>query len=99
MVITNCNDYREKVIKRTIFVFKHLATDGIVECEIDTGSLMPQVFFFIAQLVSGIGQTLCSTLGISYMDDNSKQHLVLFMWLYFLSFLFISQSKSLKLPL
>lgn len=34
---------------------------------------MPQIFFFAAQLVAGIGQTLCSTLGISYLDDNIKK--------------------------
>lgn len=39
----------------------------------DSGNLMPQLFMFTAQLVAGIGQTLCSTLGISYMDDNIKK--------------------------
>lgn len=34
---------------------------------------MPQVLFFIAQLIAGIGHTLCSTLGFSYMDDNIKK--------------------------
>jgi Organic Anion Transporter Polypeptide (OATP) family len=45
------------------------ATEGIAECEIDGGSLMPQVLLFIAQLVAGIGHSLLSTLGISYMDE------------------------------
>lgn len=49
------------------------ATDGIAECEVDGGSLMPQVLLFVAQLIAGVGQTLCSTLGISYMDDNIKK--------------------------
>lgn len=34
---------------------------------------MPQILLFIAQLVAGVGQTLCSTLGFSYMDDNIKK--------------------------
>lgn len=38
------------------------ATDGIAECEVDSGSLMPQLMLFVAQLIAGIGQTLCSTL-------------------------------------
>jgi Organic Anion Transporter Polypeptide (OATP) family len=48
-------------------------TDGIAECEVDSGSLMPQLLLFVAQIVAGVGQTLCSTLGISYMDDNIKK--------------------------
>jgi hypothetical protein len=31
---------------------------------------LAQVFFFVAQLVAGIGQSLKHTLGISYLDDN-----------------------------
>jgi solute carrier organic anion transporter family, member 5A len=34
---------------------------------------MPQAFLFLAQIISGVGQTLCGTLGISYMDDNIKK--------------------------
>lgn len=34
---------------------------------------MPQLLLFAAQLVSGVGQTLCSTLGFSYLDDNIKK--------------------------
>ncbi|KAL7029424.1 hypothetical protein ACKWTF_006241 [Chironomus riparius] len=49
------------------------STDGIAECEVDGGSLMPQILLFVAQLIAGVGQTLCSTLGISYMDDNIKK--------------------------
>lgn len=49
------------------------ASEGVAECEIDSGSLMPQILLFAAQLVAGVGQTLCSTLGISYMDDNIKK--------------------------
>lgn len=49
------------------------ATEGVAECEIDGGNLMPQVFLFLAQIIAGIGHTLCGTLGISYMDDNIKK--------------------------
>lgn len=50
------------------------ATEGFAECEMDDGgSLMPQLLLFAAQLVSGVGHTLCSTLGFSYMDDNIKK--------------------------
>lgn len=34
---------------------------------------MPQVIFFFAQFVSGIGGSLYYTLGISYIDDNVKK--------------------------
>jgi Organic Anion Transporter Polypeptide (OATP) family len=55
------------------FSFAQLATKDIAECEIDGGNLMPQIFLFIAQLIAGVGQTLCGTLGVSYMDDNIKR--------------------------
>lgn len=42
-------------------------------CEANEGSLTPQILFFVAQLIAGVGQTICSTLGISYMDDNIKK--------------------------
>lgn len=51
----------------------NLATEGIAECEIDNGNLMPQILLFVAQLVAGIGHTICGTLGISYIDDNIKK--------------------------
>lgn len=35
--------------------------------------LAPQIFLFAAQFISGIGQPLYSTLGISYMDDNIQK--------------------------
>lgn len=34
---------------------------------------MPQVVFFLAQLVGGIGGSLYYTLGVSYIDDNVKK--------------------------
>jgi hypothetical protein len=40
---------------------------------VDSGNIMPQVLLFVAQLIAGVGQTICSTLGISYMDDNIKK--------------------------
>ena len=49
------------------------ATEGIVECEIDGGSLIPQLVLFTSQLIAGVGQTICGTLGISYIDDNIKK--------------------------
>lgn len=33
----------------------------------------PQIFLFTARFISGIGQPLYSTLGISYMDDNIQK--------------------------
>lgn len=59
------------MIKLNYFTFS--GTEGIASCQMDSGNLMPQVLLFLAQLVAGIGQTLCSTLGISYMDDNIKK--------------------------
>ncbi|XP_050093605.1 solute carrier organic anion transporter family member 74D-like [Anopheles aquasalis] len=48
------------------------ATRG-AECEKEEGNLAPQVFFFLAQFISGIGSSLYYTLGVSYMDDNIKK--------------------------
>lgn len=39
----------------------------------DEGDFSAQVFFFVAQLVAGVGQSLKHTLGISYLDDNIKK--------------------------
>jgi len=33
----------------------------------------PQVLLFVAQFISGIGGSLYYTLGVSYMDDNTKK--------------------------
>lgn len=41
-----------------------------VQCESGDGDYTPQVILFVAQFVSGIGQPLYYTLGVSYMDDN-----------------------------
>lgn len=43
------------------------------KCDKRDGNLTPQILLFVSQLVSGIGQTLCSTLGISYLDDNVQK--------------------------
>ena len=53
----------------TIFLHNFAASEGIAECEVDGGNLMPQILLFIAQLVSGVGHSLLSTLGISYIDE------------------------------
>lgn len=34
---------------------------------------MPQILFFLAQLVGGVGGSLYYTLGVSYIDDNVKK--------------------------
>lgn len=39
----------------------------------DAALWAPQIFLFTAQFISGIGQPLYSTLGISYMDDNIQK--------------------------
>lgn len=43
------------------------------ECEIEEGSLAPQILLFVAQLIAGVGGSLYYTLGIAYMDDNVKK--------------------------
>ncbi|CRL05057.1 CLUMA_CG018209, isoform A, partial [Clunio marinus] len=62
-------------IENNKLLCKSNATDGIAaECNLaDGGSLTPQILLFIAQLIAGVGQTLCSTLGFSYLDDNVKK--------------------------
>lgn len=49
-----------------------LCTKGGPEC-VREGSLMPQVLFFVAQLMWGIGAPLYGNLGMAYMDDNIKR--------------------------
>ena len=48
-------------------------TSEETSCQSDEGDFTAQIFFFIAQLVAGIGQSLKHTLGISYLDDNIKK--------------------------
>ncbi|XP_053963172.1 solute carrier organic anion transporter family member 3A1-like isoform X1 [Anastrepha ludens] len=43
------------------------------ECEVGEGNLAPQLVLFVAQFISGIGGSLYYTLGVSYMDDNTKK--------------------------
>lgn len=51
-----------------------LATSDDASCrKSDEGDFFAQVFFFVAQLVAGVGQSLKHTLGISYLDDNIKK--------------------------
>ena len=49
------------------------STGNGLECEQGEGNLAPQVVLFIAQFISGIGGSLYYTLGVSYMDDNTKK--------------------------
>lgn len=44
-----------------------------LECEQGEGNLAPQLVLFLAQFISGIGGSLYYTLGVSYMDDNTKK--------------------------
>ncbi|XP_017837173.1 solute carrier organic anion transporter family member 74D isoform X2 [Drosophila busckii] len=46
---------------------------GGAECEEGEGNFAPQVLLFVAQFISGIGGSLYYTLGVSYMDDNTKK--------------------------
>ncbi|XP_030370768.1 solute carrier organic anion transporter family member 74D [Scaptodrosophila lebanonensis] len=46
---------------------------GGAECEVGEGNFAPQVILFVAQFISGIGGSLYYTLGVSYMDDNTKK--------------------------
>ncbi|XP_067632743.1 solute carrier organic anion transporter family member 74D-like isoform X2 [Eurosta solidaginis] len=46
---------------------------GGAECEVGEGNLAPQIVLFVAQFISGIGGSLYYTLGVSYMDDNTKK--------------------------
>ncbi|XP_017867013.1 PREDICTED: solute carrier organic anion transporter family member 4A1 [Drosophila arizonae] len=46
---------------------------GGAECEVGEGNFAPQVLLFVAQFISGIGGSLYYTLGVSYMDDNTKK--------------------------
>lgn len=47
---------------------------GYAQCDQESGSLAPQVIFFVAQLISGIGQTLYNSLGMTYLDDNVQKN-------------------------
>ncbi|GAB0093990.1 hypothetical protein DMENIID0001_091900 [Sergentomyia squamirostris] len=43
------------------------------KCDTDDGHLEPQVIFFIAQMIAGIGSALYSSLATTYMDDNARK--------------------------
>lgn len=58
-------EQRSKILCRT--------TGGGAECEMGEGNFAPQVLLFVAQFISGIGGSLYYTLGVSYMDDNTKK--------------------------
>lgn len=42
-------------------------------CQRDNGNSVAQIYFFGAQLIAGVGQSLKHTLGISFLDDNIKK--------------------------
>lgn len=54
------------------FNFVILATDAI-QCQEDDGNIIAQLYFFSAQLIAGVGQSLKHTLGISFLDDNIQK--------------------------
>lgn len=58
---------RQKTLCRTN------VTAGIAECELEEGTLAPQLLLFAGQLVAGVGQSLYYTLGAAYIDDNVKK--------------------------
>lgn len=65
------NWFENKIIDN---LFCRLTVDPDSEkCIENDGNLEPQIILFISQLLSGIGQTLCSALGISYLDDNVQK--------------------------
>lgn len=47
--------------------------DSTAKCVDDNSNLFAQLYFFAAQIVAGIGQSLKHTLGIAYLDDNIKK--------------------------
>lgn len=47
--------------------------DSTVKCVDDNSNIFAQLYFFAAQIIAGIGQSLKHTLGISYLDDNIKK--------------------------
>lgn len=51
----------------------HIRNTTSTECETETSNYIPQVIFFTAQLISGVGGSLYYTLGVSYIDDNIKK--------------------------
>lgn len=59
--------------ERTKSLCKFKSNGTGTECENVEGNFAPQVVLFIAQFISGIGGSLYHTLGVSYMDDNTKR--------------------------
>lgn len=62
--------------KKILFLFNVLCTATMSDqCANGNDAVLwaPQIFLFTAQFISGIGQPLYSTLGISYMDDNIQK--------------------------
>lgn len=69
-------EYKKSSNNVTLSVKQKLLCDNdnsTSQCEIEGGNYTPQIIFFVAQLISGIGGSLYYTLGVSYMDDNIKK--------------------------
>lgn len=47
--------------------------DYAAKCDTDEGHTEPQIIFFAAQMIAGIGSALFSSLSTIYMDDNVKK--------------------------
>ncbi|XP_055706090.1 solute carrier organic anion transporter family member 74D-like [Phlebotomus papatasi] len=47
--------------------------DYAAKCDTDEGHTEPQIIFFAAQMIAGIGSALFSSLSSIYMDDNVKK--------------------------
>ncbi|XP_067634401.1 solute carrier organic anion transporter family member 74D-like [Eurosta solidaginis] len=46
---------------------------NVTACATAEGNLAPQLVIFLAECISGVGGALYYTLGVSYMDDNTKR--------------------------
>ena len=45
----------------------------VEDCSGYDETIGPMIYIFMSQFISGIGTTLFSTLGITYLDDNTKR--------------------------
>lgn len=58
--------------KKTIHSIQ-MTAKWAASCGDGDGDYTPQVILFVAQFISGMGQPLYYTLGVSYMDDNIQK--------------------------
>lgn len=65
---TSSQFYLKPILSKRLFI----GTDA-TPCQKDEGNLVAQLYFFGAQLIAGVGQSLKHTLGISFLDDNIKK--------------------------